>query len=290
MKTPIIFLTLLFLFFSNNSFTQHYAPLQVGNTWVFLEDGHRIERCTVVADSVLVDSLLYYELLIKVWVPPLEITRYVRMEGDFYRLKLWGPGLEEFEEIYYKKNAHVGDIWYQEYDTVSYNEVMDSLVMSVFGQDVTMKHLQVNSMGLLVQYNEYWTEEFGKHLEVDFWGFTIMQLYGCVIDGTVYGDTSFYPTQVELENPTNADYRLHQNYPNPFNPTTRIDYSIPNEGLVNLRVYDILGNEVATLVNERKQPGNYSTTFDAANLPSGIYIYRIVSGNFQATKKMILLK
>ena len=85
-------------------------------------------------------------------------------------------------------------------------------------------------------------------------------------------------------------FYLSQNYPNPFNPQTRIDYSIQNDGLVKLKVYDILGNEVATLVNERNQPGNYSTTLDAASLPSGIYIYRIVSGNFQAAKKMILLK
>ncbi|MCH7516393.1 MAG: T9SS type A sorting domain-containing protein, partial [Bacteroidetes bacterium] len=85
-------------------------------------------------------------------------------------------------------------------------------------------------------------------------------------------------------------FNLNQNYPNPFNPTTQIDYSITKAGLVTLKVYDILGNEVAILVNERREPGYYLTTFDAANLPSGIYIYRIVSGNFQASKKMILLK
>ena len=86
MKTAITSITLLLLFFSNISFTQHFAPLKVGNSWVYVQ-GNRLERCTVVDDSVLVDSLLYYELFIKNWVPGLEMTRYVRMEGGFYRGK-----------------------------------------------------------------------------------------------------------------------------------------------------------------------------------------------------------
>ena len=81
------------------------------------------------------------------------------------------------------------------------------------------------------------------------------------------------------------DYGLGQNYPNPFNPSTQIDYSINSAGLVTLKVYDILGTEVASLVNERKEPGNYSVTFDAANLPSGIYVYKLTADKFAATKK-----
>jgi len=87
-----------------------------------------------------------------------------------------------------------------------------------------------------------------------------------------------------------SEYKLEQNYPNPFNPTTKIDYSIKNDGNVMIKVYDVLGNEVASLVNERKQPGNYSTTFDAANLPSGIYVYQLRTENFTDTKKMLMLK
>jgi hypothetical protein len=85
-------------------------------------------------------------------------------------------------------------------------------------------------------------------------------------------------------------YALSSNYPNPFNPTTTIDYSIKLPGAVTLKVFDMLGTEVATLVNERKEPGNYSVTFNASELPSGIYFYTLTSGNFTATKKLILLK
>ncbi len=92
-------------------------------------------------------------------------------------------------------------------------------------------------------------------------------------------------------------FELSQNYPNPFNPTTKINYSIPVRGAgfasvtnVKLIVYDALGRKVATLVNKQQAPGNYSVQFDASNLPSGIYFYRLQSANFTQTRKMVLMK
>ena len=85
-------------------------------------------------------------------------------------------------------------------------------------------------------------------------------------------------------------YILFQNYPNPFNPSTTIRYSITQPDVIRIKVYDVLGREVKTLVNESKQAGNYEVHFNAAGLASGIYLYRIESGNFVQTKKMILLK
>lgn len=85
-------------------------------------------------------------------------------------------------------------------------------------------------------------------------------------------------------------YSLHQNYPNPFNPTTRIEFAIPKQGFVNLKIYDILGREVKVLVNEVKTPGNYSVDFNAAELSSGVYFYRLESNGFTDIKKMMLIK
>ena len=88
-------------------------------------------------------------------------------------------------------------------------------------------------------------------------------------------------------------FELIQNYPNPFNPTTTIEYSVPvssNNSLVQLKVYDILGNEITTLVNESQKPGNYKAVFNAANLASGIYFYKLSCGNFTEIKKAVLLK
>ncbi len=83
---------------------------------------------------------------------------------------------------------------------------------------------------------------------------------------------------------------LQQNYPNPFNPTTTISYAIPNSGFVELKIYDMLGSEVAVLVNKEQLLGNYKVEFNASTLSSGIYFYKLQSGNFSITKKLILLK
>ncbi|HEY5534745.1 MAG TPA: T9SS type A sorting domain-containing protein, partial [Ignavibacteria bacterium] len=85
-------------------------------------------------------------------------------------------------------------------------------------------------------------------------------------------------------------YSLSQNYPNPFNPVTKINYSLPKNGLVTLKIYDVLGREVMTLVKEMKSAGNYAVDFNGANLSSGIYFYSLKSGDFTSVKKMTLIK
>jgi hypothetical protein len=98
-------------------------------------------------------------------------------------------------------------------------------------------------------------------------------------------------TSVKQENnQTPTKFSLSQNYPNPFNPTTEIKYSIPKSALVTLKVYNLLGQEVVTLVNQEQKSGNYIVNFNASQLASGVYMYRIQSGDFSLTKKMTLLK
>lgn len=99
-----------------------------------------------------------------------------------------------------------------------------------------------------------------------------------------------YSSVVEVELNIGTDLAVAQNYPNPFNPTTRINFTIPADNRVEVKVFNPLGEEVATLLNERKQAGTYTVEFNAGNLPSGVYFYKIVSGNYTEVKKMILLK
>jgi photosystem II stability/assembly factor-like uncharacterized protein len=87
-----------------------------------------------------------------------------------------------------------------------------------------------------------------------------------------------------------ADYSLLQNYPNPFNPNTTIKFSLPQQSLVTLKVYDILGREISTLINEEKPVGTFIIPFNASNLPSGIYLYELTAGGYKTTKKMVLVK
>ena len=83
---------------------------------------------------------------------------------------------------------------------------------------------------------------------------------------------------------------LEQNYPNPFNPTTNIEFRISNTGLVNLKMFDVLGKEVAILVNEYLPPGSYTKTWNAADLPSGVYFYRLQCGASSETRKLLLVR
>jgi len=101
---------------------------------------------------------------------------------------------------------------------------------------------------------------------------------------------SFIPTDVEEFTGEFNDYCLSNNFPNPFNPSTKIEFRIADYGFVSLKVYDVLGNEIATLVNEEKPVGSYEVEFNASNLPSGVYFYTLRSNNFMATKKLALLK
>lgn len=103
------------------------------------------------------------------------------------------------------------------------------------------------------------------------------------------GDES-YTTEVMVDIKIPQEFILHQNFPNPFNPTTSLQYAIGSRQFVTLKVYDLLGREIATLVNEEKLPGFYEIEFNATNLPSGTYFYKLQAGNYSEIKKMILLK
>jgi len=118
-------------------------------------------------------------------------------------------------------------------------------------------------------------------------------------NGTVLHTTNGGITSIDDNNQMNPiEFILSQNYPNPFNPVTKIKYSIPSATLrqaqsdikITLKVYDVLGKEIATLVNEAKPAGTYEVEFDASDLTSGIYFYQLKAGDFVETKKMVLLR
>ncbi len=137
------------------------------------------------------------------------------------------------------------------------------------------------------------------------WGFQILPK-GADIESLTgileytYGNYKLYPrtnsdfgtvTGIRREPVTVPQtYSLDQNYPNPFNPTTTIRYSIPNSSMVTLTIYNILGQEIATLVHQRQGAGTYTATFQASRFASGVYFYRLTAGSFTSVKKMLMLK
>jgi len=124
--------------------------------------------------------------------------------------------------------------------------------------------------------------------------FLLLSIFGVMITPGTKATVDYLmfgaPSDVELINGLPEEYSLKQNYPNPFNPSTSIEYSIPSESFVELKVFDVLGNEVASLVNEQQQAGVYRADFTADNLPSGMYFARITANEFTQVVKMILLK
>jgi len=150
--------------------------------------------------------------------------------------------------------------------------------ISWIAPDITLAHTLAMDIGMIYQYRY---ESYGWGIE---W---ISNLVYAKIDGVEFGD--IVNSQSDIKNELTG-FNLHQNYPNPFNPSTTISYSVPELSFVTLKVYDVLGNEILTLVNEEIPIGSYEVEFSATVLPSGIYFYRLQAGSFVETKKMVLLK
>jgi len=108
----------------------------------------------------------------------------------------------------------------------------------------------------------------------------------------IFGDATHKSTTgvKKSDNLVPMKYSLEQNYPNPFNPSTVIKYSIPKAQVVTLKIFNVLGQEVATLINKQQIAGNYEVSFNASKLSSGVYIYQLNAGSFSYSKKMMLLK
>ncbi|MFC2092544.1 T9SS type A sorting domain-containing protein [Bacteroidota bacterium] len=118
---------------------------------------------------------------------------------------------------------------------------------------------------------------------------TYKTLTGCVLNGVVYGDTTLSSIK-QISSTILEKYTLYQNYPNPFNPVTKIKFDLCNSSQTKLIVYDVLGNEISTLVNENLSAGSYEVNWHGTDYPSGVYFYTLHTGDFKETKKMLLLK
>jgi Secretion system C-terminal sorting domain len=110
------------------------------------------------------------------------------------------------------------------------------------------------------------------------------------LGGEIVGDKSSLTSKLSLDNSIPKDFELYQNFPNPFNPVTMIKFDIPRNELVRLSVYDVTGKEIEKLINTDLTPGEYSYQFNASNYSSGVYFYRLETGDFAETRKMVILK
>ena len=177
---------------------------------------------------------------------------------------------------------------------VSKNAIRDdSLVSNII---INSKDVIYKSSAFGVTYStddgDTWTPVNGINSVVSFLALDMDNyLYAGTKSGTIYRSSASTVTGVPGNNfEMPGKFKLLQNYPNPFNPATTIEYSIPRTGFVALKIYDILGKEIAVLVNEEKSAGKYKINFDASKFSSGVYFYMMQAGNFVETKKLIVLK
>ena len=302
-----LFLSQLNLLYSYDTSSSRYFPIAVGNCWTYYHGsypyGGSYRYKVTVTGTIVTNNHLYY--IFSTGSSP----QYIRIDSMknavmVYDASTGCPWLN-YEHTLDSLSARLGDS--SMFNCSMVYKVTDTTTYSIFS---TVKKRLTTS----------WTDHFeaggSRTLAKDF-GFvgsqdyghtqtTTVTLLGCIISGILYGDTSLTGiNKISSEIPDN--FSLSQNYPNPFNPITKIKFSVAPPlnlplsggdvtavaGAVGVRliIYDVLGREVATLINQQMQPGSYSVDWDASAYPSGVYFYKLSINNEQlAARKMVLIK
>jgi len=273
----------------------NYFPMAVGNLYVYQQSSvyppTTRYKVRITKDTVIAGKRFFY---FDGQMPGLfQYGHWLRADGTTGVL----TGVSNYFNCNYLQNErYIDSLKSRKNDTLrkcglNVSLCKDTLNFPIFG--IPSKSKTFREDGLILVERTY-TKYFGLtqvySSEYDSW---YDNLIGCKINGVTYGDTTLTGVQnISTEIPSN--YSLSQNFPNPFNPSTKIRFAIPNDNRttnnVQLIIYDVMGREIQTLVNEKLQAGSYETTFDGSGLTSGVYFYRMVADNFTETKRMLMLK
>lgn len=264
------------LIFAQNP--QFDFPLQIGNRWQYSEGHGPYSESRAIKDTILPNGLNYTQVVGDLF------SGFFRKEGS----KIFSYStLSDTEYVKYDFSLRVGDtlqVIIRDTDTTLIT-VYSAGTMTIFGTERNYMTFFRDNLpstgdgGDVIADGLGFVQYFG---EVMFYGLT-----GAVINGVEYGVILDVATS-DKNIPT--DFRLLQNYPNPFNPSTTIAFEINIPGYVKMNIYDLLGNQVTTLLNEYKNTGIHQVIFYGENLSSGIYFYTITFNNIIKTKSMVLLK
>jgi len=271
---------LLIISFSSITFGQYPQmdfPLQIGNLWQYSEIPGSYTESKAIKDTLMLNGKTYTQ------INGALVNGYFRKENS--KVYLYNLSSND-ESLLYDFSLTTGD-------TLSINiDGSDTVVTTVYEEGTgEIFGLQRYYMAFLTKHSS--STAYGIKYITDGFGFSAYNgevlsygLSGAIINGIPYGVIN------QVRNTENFPiiYQLMQNFPNPFNPSTKIKFSVPEQGIVQIKVFNVLGKEIKTLLNDYRRAGKYEVVFDAGNLPSGIYFYRIVSGKYKETKKMILLK
>jgi hypothetical protein len=287
MKTLFLcFFFLLFLQLNSQTITDplDYFPMHLGDMW-----NYQIIEYDYFNDDTLSISSKTYEIIGDSLLPDGYIYNVFSINNDnnikiYYRIDTSTLTVYNNHYCEYKLNSIPDSTWIDCIGTTNYIEIDTSFV-----GNIEIKSSQILFLQGYGVFNRTLSKGFGlSYFEEGDLGFhTRYYLQYAKINGIEYG------TKVGIQNEDKnikISFNLSQNYPNPFNPSTTINYTIPKAGFVQLRVHDVLGREIAVLVNKNQQKGKYEVTFNASSFTSGIYFYKLQSGSFTETKKLILLQ
>ena len=280
-----------------------WYPLSIGNKWayeVYAGENGLLEFVGYSVDSVVGDTILQnglkYFILSNKYLYQDPVTSYLRIDTTDAVVYNFDVGLET-DFLHEDLNADLGDtVCYENYIGTFCKYIYQKIPFNKWGLSSWRKDFE--PFGTAMLCSRSLVKGIGLYETAcgDFSNFSIeYKLAACIVDGVIYGDTSLVVSVEGEEQPVTTSFNLEQNYPNPFNTTTKIKFSISQEARgerqeVTLIVYDVLGNEIATLVNNELPEGEYEIEFDAPGLPNGIYFYQLKAGDFIQTKKMVLLK
>ncbi len=314
----LVILFIAVICFCNTAIAQEnealtYLPLKVGNVWVYncSAFGSAMPPCYCIRKyrfeingTILRNSKLYYLIQMSVvsissycsgcYAPYLNDTiRIDSVTGNIYRYSsVNGCAFSPFEIMHDSLNAKINDTIRNNCGASQWKyKCTDTAYQSVFG--INRKTKNFTETQFEGGYSRAFAQGIGM-IRTNFYAVFCNQnsstLAGCVLDNVLYGDTSMLVGITQINSEVPDKFQLSQNYPNPFNPVTNFGFRIADFGLVKLTVFDAIGREIEVLVNQQLQPGTYEAIWDASAYPSGVYYYRLESGSYAETKKMVLLK
>jgi hypothetical protein len=284
-------------------------PMAIGNVWVYNQTVYKIAtgdtidsyyKRKITGETTMPNGKTYYILNeYDAYIDSTDIF-YERIDPSTFKLFRYDTDSVQTNQEYLLDDLIVilGDTikayrYFSHFPEVRVTIYKDACEFKDFGLQYPVPRIQFNTYsGTNNEFNYFLTYAIGLdsfYINKSNQYSATFDLKGFIVDGILHGDTTTVAVENEIsELPT--EFSLLQNYPNPFNPATTIKFSTPEFTKVTLIIYDILGREIVTLVNEEKSAGTYEIEFFAENMPSGIYFYTLIAGSYSDTKKMILLR
>jgi len=268
-----------------------FYPLTIGNKWIFDElsisdnaiETHRW-KLEVLKDTLMPNNKVYKMISNSLF----NNFTFERIDTNKLRIYEYNSAMDsiDFEDVKLDFNQILGDTLNTSYWTI----VFESDSATEYLGEIRMSRGYSHQYGF-AGYGDYYLKNIGLYKYTyagDFFS-SESKLKAALINNEIFGDTTL--TTVKKNDFASVNnFVLYQNYPNPFNPTTIISYSIPKSALVTLKINDLLGREISTLVNKFQNQGSYKVEFNGSNLSSGVYFYRLKFNSKILTKKLLLLR